>query len=71
MSKDTSSEKITRRGMLAKLGMLATAAYAAPVVLQLGEAKASGFSGRSVRGGGARTRRSFSRPSGRRRSFSR
>jgi hypothetical protein len=67
MSKDTSSEKITRRGMLAKLGMLATAAYAAPVVLQLGEAKASGFSGR----GGARTRRSFSRPSGRRRSFSR
>lgn len=56
----TRQEKtLSRRKMLMRLGLVAGAVYAAPVVLQLGEASASSFSGR--RGGGKR--RSFSRPS--------
>lgn len=48
--------EMTRRRMLMRLGLAATAIYAAPTILQLSEAKASGsFSG----GGGA----SFSRNS--------
>jgi uncharacterized membrane protein YgcG len=67
MDQDT---RLSRRKMLMRLGLAATAAYAAPTMLQLGEAKASGFSGGRRSGGG---RRSFSgrRKGGRRRSFSR
>lgn len=61
----TSTEKtMSRRRMLTILGLTAGAAYAAPVLLQLGEAKASSFSGpRRPR----RSRPSYSRPSGPRR----
>lgn len=64
--------KVTRRVMLAKLGLAAGAIYAAPALLQISEAKASSFSGRGrprrpIRG----DRRSFSRRSFSRRSFSR
>lgn len=67
-----SDAKFSRRAMLAKLGLAAGAIYAAPVLLQIGEAKASSFSGRGrprrpIRG----DRRSFSRRSFSRRSFSR
>lgn len=70
-----SDAKLSRRAMLAKLGLAAGAIYAAPVLLQIGEAKASSFSGRGrprrprrpIRG----DRRSFSRRSFSRRSFSR
>ncbi|MEX0590576.1 MAG: hypothetical protein WD207_05775 [Xanthobacteraceae bacterium] len=41
---------ITRRRMLMRLGLAATAVYAAPVLLQLSEARASGGSGPSRRG---------------------
>jgi hypothetical protein len=52
---------MTRRQVLAKLGLAAAVAYTAPVMLQLGEAKASSFSGGRRRGGSNyRRRRSFS-----------
>ena len=38
---------LTRRKMLMRLGLAATAIYAAPALLQLSEAKASSFSGPS------------------------
>ena len=57
--------KVSRRRLLMRLGLAATAAYAAPAMLQIGEAKASSFSGRSS---GRRGRR---RKGGPRRSFSR
>lgn len=53
----------SRRNLLAKLGLAAAAAYTAPVLLQLSEARASSFSGRGSGGGGGRrrtTRRSYS-----------
>ena len=61
-SKSTTSETaISRRIMLKRLGLAATAAYAAPVMLSLGEARASSFSGsrgsRSFSGRGRRSRR--------------
>jgi len=60
---------INRRKMLMRLGLAATAIYAAPVLLQLSEAKASGSSGPN-RGGRTVRRRvrraaSQSGPSGR------
>lgn len=71
---DDTTEKVSRRAMLARLGLAAGAIYAAPMLLQLGEAKASSFSGRR-RDGWRRPirgeRRSFSRRSFSRRSFSR
>ena len=54
---------LSRRAMLMRLGLAAGAAYAAPVLLNLGEAHASSFSGsRSGRSfsGRRRPRRSFS-----------
>jgi len=60
---------LTRRRMLMRLGLAATAIYAAPVLLQLSEARASGPSGlgrvRTIR---RRVRRaaSYSGPSRRR-----
>lgn len=72
---DDTKTKVSRRAMLAKLGLAAGAIYAAPVLLQIGEAKASSFSGRKRRDGWRRPirgeRRSFSRRSFSRRSFSR
>lgn len=75
---DDMKTKVSRRAMLAKLGLAAGAIYAAPVLLQIGEAKASSFSGRGRgrrRDGWRRPirgdRRSFSRRSFSRRSFSR
>jgi hypothetical protein len=70
------TKKVSRRAVLARLGLAAGAIYAAPVLLQLGEAKASSFSGRGRRRDGWRRpirgdRRSFSRRSFSRRSFSR
>ena len=54
---------VSRRAMLMRLGLAATAAYAAPVLLKLGEAHASSFSR-------SRPSRSFSgRRRPRRRSF--
>mgnify|MGYP007011842334 CR=1 FL=1 len=57
---------LSRRAILTRLGLAAGAAYAAPVLLRLGEAHASSFSrsrpGRSFSGRGRRSRR-------RRRSF--
>ncbi len=54
---------LSRRAMLTRLGLAATAAYAAPVLLRLGEAHASSFSGSrrsfSGRRRGGRRRRSF------------
>ncbi len=70
MSNDKAKEAgLSRRAMLARLGLVATAAYSAPVLLRLGEAQA-GSSGRS-RPGRSRPRRSFSGRGGRsrRRSF--
>ena len=50
--------EMTRRRMLMRLGLAATAIYAAPTILQLSEAKASGsFSGAS---GASYSRGSFS-----------
>lgn len=59
---DTQQSIVSRRGVLAKLGLAAVAVYSAPVLLQLGEARASGFSGGSYsgRGRGRRRRRSYS-----------
>src|SRR5690606_23940809 len=48
-----------RRRMLRRLGLVAGIAYAAPVLLRLGDAHASGSGGGSGRGGGSA---SFSRP---------
>ena len=54
---------LSRRAMLARLGLVATAAYSAPVLLKLGEAQAGSSSksrpGRS-RPGRSRPGRSFS-----------
>lgn len=63
--KTANGEKMmSRRRMLTILGLTAGAAYAAPVLLQLGDAKASTISGpRRPR----RSRPSHSRPSGPRR----
>lgn len=47
-------ERLSRRAMLSRLGLAATAVYTAPVLLKLGEARASGVSGHSA----------HSRPSG-------
>lgn len=55
---DTKRTGLSRRTMLARLGLAATAAYSAPVLLKLGEAQADSFS---------RSKPSRSRPS---RSFS-
>lgn len=44
----TKPVEMTRRRMLMRLGLAASAIYAAPVMLQLSDAKASGFSGKSV-----------------------
>lgn len=69
-SNETSrKDPMTRRAMLAKLGLAAAAIYVAPVALELNQARASSFSGRggggrrrsySGRGGGDRRRRSYS-----------
>lgn len=56
---------LSRRAMLTRLGLAATAAYAAPVLLKLGDAHASSFS-KSGRGSFSGRRRN----GGRRRSFS-
>lgn len=56
---------LSRRAMLTRLGLAATAAYAAPVLLRLGDAQA-GSSGRSRPGRSFSGRRSSGR---RRRSF--
>jgi len=68
METDTTAARdlrLSRRRMLARLGLVAGAAYVAPVMLQLGEAKASGRSGRGSFSGRRRPRprprRSFSR----------
>ncbi|WP_157928766.1 hypothetical protein [Pararhizobium haloflavum] len=51
----TRPTNISRRAMLTKLGLGAAAAYAAPALLQLSEARASGYSGGgSFSGGGGR-----------------
>jgi hypothetical protein len=58
---------ITRRRLLAKLGLAVTAAYAAPVLMQLSEARASGASGPRRRARirqGTRRASSYSGPSG-------
>ncbi len=68
---------LTRRSMLMKLGLGATVAYMAPVMLKLGEAHASGGSrGSASRGSFSDDRRRGrvrrpDRPAGRHRSFSR
>ena len=64
MSTEKSKETgLSRRAMLTRLGLAATAAYAAPVLLRLGDAHASSFSksGRRSFSGrrGGRRRRSF------------
>lgn len=48
---------VTRRQMLKRLGLAATAIYAAPVLLQLSEARASSFSGPDSSGPRGRRRR--------------
>lgn len=53
--KTSETDTMSRRGMLMKLGIAAGIAYTAPVMLKLGEAKASSYSG------GRRRHRSFSR----------
>lgn len=60
---------LSRRAMLARLGLVATAAYSAPVLLKLGEAQA----GSSSRSGPSRSGPSFSgsKRSGSKRSDSR
>ena len=60
MSNDKRGEAgFSRRAMLTRLGLAAGAAYSAPVLLRLGEAHASSFSGsrRSFSGRGGRSRR--------------
>jgi len=63
---DDTRPDMTRRRMLVRLGLAATAIYAAPAMLQLSEAgAASSFSGAS-RSGPSRSGPSFSRSRGRR-----
>lgn len=50
----TNQPNMSRRRMLKRLGLTATVPYAAPVMLQISDARASGVSGAS---------RSYSRPS--------
>lgn len=60
MSNDGKREaRLSRRAMLARLGLAATAAYAAPVLLKLGEAQA----GSSSKSRLSRSRPERSRPS--------
>ena len=61
---DKTNPMMSRRRMLTRLGLTATALYAAPVMLQISEARASGFSR------GSHSRASYSRPSHSRPSFS-
>ncbi len=44
------TRNVSRRSLLAKLGLGAAAVYAAPVLLQLNPASASGYSGGSFSG---------------------
>lgn len=56
----TIKKPLSRRTLLARLGLAAGVAYAAPVMLKLSEARASGFSGFSGfsgSGSGVRRRR--------------
>lgn len=53
------AEPMSRRRILGRLGLAAAAAYAAPVALNIGQARASSFSSYSGRRGGRR-RRSYS-----------
>ena len=48
---------LNRRRLLARLGLAASAAYAAPVLLRLSEARASGGSFSGGRGSGRGSRR--------------
>ncbi len=65
MSTDNGNKTaLTRRHMLAKLGLAATALYAAPVMLQLSHAHASGASGGGSSGGGGSGQSGGSGPSG-------
>lgn len=58
MSTENANETVlSRRRMLMRLGLAATAAYAAPVMLSLDKAHASGGSRRSFSGSGRRRRR--------------
>lgn len=50
MSSEATEKKLSRRAMLGRLGLAAAAVYTAPVLLNLSEAKASSFSGRSFSG---------------------
>lgn len=50
---DTQPRELTRRMALARLGLAAAGAYAAPAVLKLSEARASGGSGGGGGGGGS------------------
>ena len=60
---DDTRPELTRRRMLVRLGLAATAIYAAPIMLQLSQAgAASSFSGAS-RSGPSRSGPSFSGPS--------
>lgn len=47
---------LSRRAMLTRLGLAATAAYTAPVLLRLGDAHASSFSKSGHRSGRGRRR---------------
>jgi len=51
----TNKKTLSRRTLLARLGLAAGVAYVAPVMLKLSEARASGFS--SFSGSGVRRRR--------------
>lgn len=65
MSTDKPREgDVSRRTMLMRLGLAATAVYAAPVLLKLGEAHASGGSGGGSGGRGSGGRGSGGRGSG-------
>ena len=55
---ETDQATMTRRRMLMRLGLAATALYAAPVILQLSEARASGASKASFSRGGKRRKSS-------------
>ena len=58
------NKEVTRRQMLMRLGLAATAVYAAPVLLQLSEARASSFSASSNSGPSGRRRRRRAASSG-------
>ena len=64
MSIENDKPALTRRHMLARLGLAATALYAAPVMLQLSHAHASGASGGGSGGSGGSGRGGGSGPSG-------